>query len=77
LTPRGEFSALKSPSQEDSNDGQSGQALHSGLRLAQGEVLGTDCLYEMRDSEGSYTGNFASENIVLGPENAHFGTLSI
>ena len=73
----GHFQSQKCPSKQDANDDQSKQALHSDLRLAQCEVIGTDGVYELRKSDGSYTGNFASENSGLRPGNAHFWNLSI
>jgi len=38
--------------------------------------MGTEGVYELRESDGSYTGSFASENIGLRLENAHFWNLS-
>jgi hypothetical protein len=39
--------------------------------------MGSDAFYELSESDGSYIGNFASENIGLRPGNAHFENLSI
>jgi hypothetical protein len=39
--------------------------------------MGTDGVYELIDSDGAYTCNFASENSGLRPENAHYFRLPI
>ena len=41
------------------------------------EVRGTDGVYELRECDGSYNGNFAGENGRLRPENTYFLNISV
>jgi putative transposase len=43
-----------------------------GIKATGREVVGTESVYELRERDGSYKGNFAGENSGLRLENAHF-----
>jgi hypothetical protein len=48
-----------------------------GMKAMGREVMGTDGVYELRESDGSYAGNFVGENSGLRPKNTYFWNLSI
>jgi putative transposase len=43
-----------------------------GIKATGREVVGTESVYELRERDDSYKGNFAGENSGLRLENAHF-----
>ena len=48
-----------------------------GMKAMGREVKGSDGVYELRESDGAYTGNFVGENGGLRPKNTYFWNLSI
>ncbi len=48
-----------------------------GMKATGRKIMGTDGVYELRESDGSYTGNFVAQNSGLRPGNSYFWNLSI
>jgi len=46
-----------------------------GIRAIGREVLGADGIYELKEGDVSYNGNWGGENSGLRPENTYFGDI--